>query len=140
MDGYEYGNEDGDQVSRDEDENEKGAERDFLWVSVDKETLNRIPRNRLLSEKECRDIGISGGLGPGWEHHLTHPENPNLLFLKKRGAPEPENLYRNDLTYEQYCASGRRVESLISADYAEEDLYIDNDMHGDSVYGVHQYW
>ncbi|CEF64028.1 Cyclin-dependent kinases regulatory subunit [Strongyloides ratti] len=65
-------------------------EYEYRHVHVTKEVARLLPKNRLMSEKEWRELGIEQS--PGWVHYMIHgPERHVLLFrrpkptAKKRG-------------------------------------------------------
>ncbi|VDN42330.1 unnamed protein product [Gongylonema pulchrum] len=65
----------------------------FRHVHVPKEMLRLIPKDRLMSEKEWRNLGIQQSAG--WVHYMIHsPERHVLLFrrpLPKNGEYENKN-------------------------------------------------
>ncbi|VDM96674.1 unnamed protein product [Thelazia callipaeda] len=53
----------------------------YRHVHIPKELLRILPRNRLLSEKEWRSLGIQQS--HGWVHYMIHsPERHILLFRR----------------------------------------------------------
>ncbi|VDD92981.1 unnamed protein product [Enterobius vermicularis] len=62
-------------------------EYEYRHVHVTKEIAKLIPKNRLLTESEWRNLGIQQS--PGWVHYMIHsPERHILLFRRKLEKPK----------------------------------------------------
>jgi len=68
---------------------------EYRHVILPKEQAKNMPKNRLLSEGEWRDLGIQQSRG--WEHYANHRPEPHILLFRRclgtnplTGEVEPE--------------------------------------------------
>uniref|UniRef100_A0A0N5AQA3 Cyclin-dependent kinases regulatory subunit n=1 Tax=Syphacia muris TaxID=451379 RepID=A0A0N5AQA3_9BILA len=62
-------------------------EYEYRHVHVTKKVAKSIPKNRLLTETEWRNLGIQQS--PGWVHYMIHgPERHIMLFRRKLEKPK----------------------------------------------------
>ena len=40
-----------------------------------------IPKSKLLTDSECRALGVTQS--PGWVHYMIHEPEPNILLFKR---------------------------------------------------------
>lgn len=59
---------------------------EFRHVRLPKEYEPLIPKDRLLSEHECRQLGIQQS--PGWTHYMIHRPEPHVLCFRRALAAE----------------------------------------------------
>ncbi|KAE9554095.1 hypothetical protein FO519_002684 [Halicephalobus sp. NKZ332] len=59
---------------------------EYRHVHIPKDIAKNVPKNRLMSETEWRNLGIQQSVG--WQHYMIHgPERHILLFRRpKPGA------------------------------------------------------
>lgn len=50
-------------------------------VFLPKSLVERIPKDRLMTEEEWRGIGVAQG--EGWEHFMIHKPEPHILLFRK---------------------------------------------------------
>ena len=57
-------------------------EYEYRIIIVPRRIVDLIPTNKLLSEKEVKELGVLQS--PGWEHFTTFELEPsNLIFRRK---------------------------------------------------------
>lgn len=61
---------------------------EYRHVVLPKEMVAQIPKNRLMSEKEWRSIGVQQS--PGWIHYMSHSPEPHILLFKRPLAPNSD--------------------------------------------------
>ncbi|MEN2495673.1 MAG: Cyclin-dependent kinases regulatory subunit (Cell division control protein cks1) [Marteilia pararefringens] len=54
---------------------------EYRHVHVSDDIVKRLPRDRLLSEREWRELGIQQSRG--WQHYMIHRPEPNILLFKR---------------------------------------------------------
>ena len=54
---------------------------EYRHVIISKDAEDHIPKGKLLSEFEWRDIGVQ--MSPGWEHYLIYEPEPNVIFFRR---------------------------------------------------------
>ena len=58
-------------------------------VHLPPDITRMVPKKKLLSEAEWRDIGVQ--MSRGWVHYMLHDPEPHiLLFRRKITTPPPE--------------------------------------------------
>jgi len=67
---------------------EKYADDTFEYrhVKLPKMIFQKMPRERLLSEKEWRSLGVQQSLG--WTHYELYPPEPFVLLFRRKLAPQ----------------------------------------------------
>ncbi|XP_014273184.1 cyclin-dependent kinases regulatory subunit 1 [Halyomorpha halys] len=61
---------------------------EYRHVVLPKDMVNLIPKNRLMTEKEWRSIGVTQS--PGWIHYMTHSPEPHILLFKRPISDPPK--------------------------------------------------
>lgn len=54
---------------------------EYRHVIFPKEHAKSIPKSRLLSEQEWRDLGVQQSRG--WEHYANHRPEPHILLFRR---------------------------------------------------------
>lgn len=54
---------------------------EYRHVILPKGLAGYVPRNRLMSEMEWRQLGVQQS--PGWVHYMIHRPEPNVLLYKR---------------------------------------------------------
>jgi cyclin-dependent kinase regulatory subunit CKS1 len=63
-------------------------EYEYRHVHVPKEVSRLVPKNRLMSESEWRNLGVQQSVG--WVHYMIHsPERHILLFRRPKESAAP---------------------------------------------------
>ena len=58
----------------------------YLTYFMYKDMAKLVPKNKLMSESEWRNIGVQQS--QGWVHYMIHEPEPNILLFK-RPLPNP---------------------------------------------------
>ena len=59
---------------------------EYRHVILPPKICRRLPcPHRLLTENECRDLGVIQS--PGWIHYLIHEREPFILLFRRPKAP-----------------------------------------------------
>ncbi len=53
----------------------------FRHVMVPQDVFKRIPKGKLLSEREWRGIGVQQS--QGWVHYMVHCPEPHILLFRR---------------------------------------------------------
>ncbi|GIY13675.1 cyclin-dependent kinases regulatory subunit 1 [Caerostris darwini] len=72
---------------------------EYRHVIIPKNMLKLVPKSRLMSENEWREIGIQQS--PGWIHYMIHEPEPHILLFRRllQGpAPSQEEQAINDMS------------------------------------------
>jgi cyclin-dependent kinase regulatory subunit CKS1 len=56
-------------------------EYEYRHVTLPRELGKYMPRNRLMSEAEWREIGVQQSVG--WRHYMVHKPEPHVLLFKR---------------------------------------------------------
>ncbi|RKO96599.1 hypothetical protein CXG81DRAFT_1415, partial [Caulochytrium protostelioides] len=56
-------------------------EFEFRHVVLPKEIARWVPEDRLMTEVECRALGVTQSAG--WEHYLRHAPEPHILIFRR---------------------------------------------------------
>ncbi|ORZ30716.1 regulatory subunit of cyclin-dependent kinase [Catenaria anguillulae PL171] len=73
---------------------------EYRHVTIPRELVRYVPRDRLMTEMEWRDLGVQQSLG--WEHYLVHKPEPHVLLFRREkdyqikypnGKPEDNERY-----------------------------------------------
>ncbi|KAI9187576.1 Cyclin-dependent kinases regulatory subunit 2 [Blastocladiella emersonii ATCC 22665] len=54
---------------------------EYRHVTVPRELVKYIPKDRLMSEQEWRELGVQQSLG--WEHYMIHNPEPQVLLFRR---------------------------------------------------------
>nr|CDS28403.1 cyclin dependent kinases regulatory subunit [Hymenolepis microstoma] len=54
---------------------------EYRHVYLPKELATKVPKNRLMTEKEWRAIGIQQSLG--WVHYAIHNPEPHIILFRR---------------------------------------------------------
>ncbi|CAL8091200.1 unnamed protein product [Calicophoron daubneyi] len=54
---------------------------EYRHVHLPKELAKKVPRNRLMSEIEWREIGIQQSAG--WVHYMIHEPEPHIILFRR---------------------------------------------------------
>lgn len=54
---------------------------EYRHVILPKDQAKSIPKNRLFSETEWRDLGVQQSRG--WEHYANHRPEPHILLFRR---------------------------------------------------------
>jgi len=65
-------------------------EYEFRHVLLDPETARIAPTGRLMTEEECRGIGVQQSLG--WVHFMIHRPEPHILLFRRPLKKEDKEL------------------------------------------------
>ncbi|KAF2072425.1 hypothetical protein CYY_006260 [Polysphondylium violaceum] len=65
---------------------------EYRHVILPAEISSLIPRGKLLTEEECRKLGIRQS--DGWEHYANHKPEPHILLFRR-----PHNGIPNEVDY-----------------------------------------
>jgi cyclin-dependent kinase regulatory subunit CKS1 len=60
-------------------------EYEYRHVILGSESYSRLPRGRLLTENEWRELGVQ--MSKGWIHYMIHKPDPNVLIFRRRLHP-----------------------------------------------------
>jgi len=60
---------------------------EYRHVILPKEQAKNLPKNRLLSDGEWRDLGIQQSRG--WEHYANHRPEPHILLFRRLLGTDP---------------------------------------------------
>ncbi len=58
---------------------------EFRHVSLTREAFKDMPRERLLTEKEWRGLGLT--MSQGWVHYAIHKPEPYILLFRRPRVP-----------------------------------------------------
>lgn len=58
-------------------------------VILPKELVRQLPRNRLLSETEWRNVGVQQSRG--WQHYAIHRPEPHILLFRRPLGTDPQS-------------------------------------------------
>eukprot|EP00037_Helgoeca_nana_P008136 m.72599 g.72599 ORF g.72599 m.72599 type:complete len:99 (-) comp18740_c0_seq1:197-493(-) len=61
-------------------------DHEYRHVILPSEVAAKVPRGRLLTETEWRDLGVQQSRG--WVHYMLHTPEPHILLFK-RPKPQP---------------------------------------------------
>lgn len=56
-------------------------DNEYRHVILPKPIAEFLPKNKLLSEKECEKLGVAQS--PGWRHYMIHNPEPHVLMFKR---------------------------------------------------------
>ena len=59
----------------------------FRHVHLPKELASRVPKNRLMSEREWRALGIQQSYG--WVHYMIHEPEPHVILFRRPRTDVP---------------------------------------------------
>uniref|UniRef100_A0A914YFN4 Cyclin-dependent kinases regulatory subunit n=1 Tax=Panagrolaimus superbus TaxID=310955 RepID=A0A914YFN4_9BILA len=72
---------------------------EYRHVHVPKSVAKLVPKNKLMTETEWRNIGIQQS--PGWQHYMVHgPERHIILFRRLLPGKNPNAVNRAGTTNE----------------------------------------
>ncbi|CAH8539844.1 unnamed protein product [Dicrocoelium dendriticum] len=54
---------------------------EYRHVHLPKELAKKVPRNRLMSEYEWRELGIQQSAG--WVHYMIHEPEPHIILFRR---------------------------------------------------------
>ena len=54
---------------------------EYRHVRLPKALAHLVPRSRLMSEAEWRQLGVQQSVG--WEHYMLHSPEPHVLLFKR---------------------------------------------------------
>lgn len=54
---------------------------EYRHVSIPKDLAKSLPKDRLLSDIEWRNMGVQQSRG--WEHYLLHRPEPHILLFRR---------------------------------------------------------
>jgi cyclin-dependent kinase regulatory subunit CKS1 len=54
---------------------------EFRHVKLSPDMKDLVPTNRLMSEAEWRQLGVS--MSPGWVHYMIHDPEPHVLLFRR---------------------------------------------------------
>lgn len=54
---------------------------EYRHVIIPKDMVKLTPKDRLMTEKEWRSIGIQQS--PGWVHYMMHTPEPHVLLFRR---------------------------------------------------------
>lgn len=54
---------------------------DYRYVIVPPAKAKLLPRGRLLTEAECKNLGVQQS--PGWVHFMIHRPEPHILIFRR---------------------------------------------------------
>ncbi|XP_065186589.1 cyclin-dependent kinases regulatory subunit-like [Sycon ciliatum] len=54
---------------------------EYRHVIMPKELLHLVPKEKLMSEKEWRSIGVQQS--EGWVHYMIHNPEPHILLFRR---------------------------------------------------------
>ena len=57
------------------------SDYEYRHVMIPKDWVKRCPPDRLMSEKEWRDIGVCQSVG--WIHYMKHDPEPHILLFRR---------------------------------------------------------
>lgn len=55
---------------------------EYRHVFLPKDLSSLVPRSRLMSENEWRQLGVQQS--PGWVHYMIHKPEPHILLFKRQ--------------------------------------------------------
>ncbi|VDD78169.1 unnamed protein product [Mesocestoides corti] len=58
-------------------------------VHLPKELVPKLPKNRLMTEREWRALGIQQSVG--WEHYMVHEPEPHIILFRRPRTDIPAN-------------------------------------------------
>eukprot|EP00038_Savillea_parva_P001194 m.102147 g.102147 ORF g.102147 m.102147 type:complete len:100 (+) comp10425_c0_seq2:648-947(+) len=58
------------------------SDHEYRHVILPAEVAAKVPRGRLLTETEWRDLGVQQSRG--WVHYMLHQPEPHILLFKRR--------------------------------------------------------
>ena len=58
-------------------------------VILPKELVRQLPRNRLLTEAEWRNVGVQQSRG--WVHYAVHRPEPHILLFRRPLGTDPQS-------------------------------------------------
>mmetsp|Transcript_1370 Transcript_1370/g.1711 ORF Transcript_1370/g.1711 Transcript_1370/m.1711 type:complete len:96 (+) Transcript_1370:115-402(+) len=61
---------------------------EYRHVILPKEMTKRMPRGKLLSEKEWRSLGVQQSRG--WVHYEIHRPEPHILLFRRKLGTDPK--------------------------------------------------
>eukprot|EP00466_Bigelowiella_natans_P010263 jgi/Bigna1/130691/aug1.12_g5399 len=76
-------------MPRDIEYSEKYSDSKFEYrhVILPKEMTKQLPKGRLLTEKEWREIGVQQSRG--WAHYEIHKPEPHILLFRRPLGTDP---------------------------------------------------
>jgi cyclin-dependent kinase regulatory subunit CKS1 len=54
---------------------------EFRHVKLPSDMRDMVPNNRLMSEAEWRQLGVT--MSPGWIHYMIHSPEPHVLLFRR---------------------------------------------------------
>ena len=54
---------------------------EYRHVMLPQDLVKLVPKNKLMSEKEWRALGVTQS--PGWVHYMIHQPEPHILMFKR---------------------------------------------------------
>lgn len=58
-------------------------------VHLPKDLAKKVPRNRLMTEYEWRELGIQQSAG--WVHYMIHEPEPHIILFRRPRTDLPSN-------------------------------------------------
>jgi len=77
------------------------TENEYRHVILPMDVAAKVPRGRLLTETEWRDLGVQQSRG--WVHYMLHAPEPHILLFRR---PKP------DPTAQEAAAAAQRLGGL----------------------------
>ncbi|TPP59903.1 Cyclin-dependent kinases regulatory subunit [Fasciola gigantica] len=62
---------------------------EYRHVHLPKELAKKVPRNRLMTEYEWRELGIQQSAG--WVHYMIHEPEPHIILFRRPRTDLPSN-------------------------------------------------
>jgi cyclin-dependent kinase regulatory subunit CKS1 len=62
---------------------------EYRHVILPKELVRQLPRQRLLSEAEWRNVGVQQSRG--WVHYAVHRPEPHILLFRRPLGTDPQS-------------------------------------------------
>ncbi|CAN0414172.1 unnamed protein product [Pylaiella littoralis] len=60
---------------------------EYRHVMLPKETVKVLPKSRLLTENEWRNLGVQQSRG--WQHYAVHRPEPHILLFRRPLGTDP---------------------------------------------------
>ncbi|EDO34402.1 predicted protein [Nematostella vectensis] len=65
------------------------SQYEYRHVMVPKDIAKLVPRKKLMTESEWRQIGIQQS--QGWQHYMHHHPEPHIILFRRQRTDNPQN-------------------------------------------------
>ena len=55
---------------------------EYRHVILPSDIYDMVPQGKLMSEKECREVGVQQSRG--WIHYMIHDPEPHILLFRRK--------------------------------------------------------